>query len=133
MKKIILSIMLLLFCFFAEAQDVIKLRSDVVTVALFDESIGEYSKYEEPVKTNILIVLEETKVTIYSQEVQKISILKTSEKLYTKKYEPYFLLECVDGNGIRCNVILSVTSLNTIDAVLLQYSDIMFVYDCKVE
>ena len=101
MKKIILSIMLLLFCVFTEAQDVIKLRSNVVTATLYDESSKEYSKYEEPVKTNILIVLEETKVTIYSQQTQNISILSTSEKLYTKKYEPYFLLECIDSNGIR--------------------------------
>ncbi len=135
MKKIITIFAFLLLSVFAQAQDqekVIKLRCEVATVSYYDEAAGEFGKFEEPIKTNIVIVVGTNQVTIWSKETQKLSILSKSDKLFDKENNAYFYLYCIDGAGIRCNVIFYENRDGTYD-IFLQYSDIMFVYSCNIE
>jgi hypothetical protein len=134
MKRLLLFIFLLLYisCTVYAQTNVVKLRAKTSSFSFYSKEHQVYDDWSDPTSCDILIVVKDHTVDIYSKITQNLSIVSISELQKDEKDVPYFFMSCVDGNGIRCNILLYVLH-NDEYTLLLQYSDVIFAYGCIVE
>lgn len=126
MKKLILLILVLLSSTILSAQTF--LRASALTFGLKSETTG-ITTWDDPEKVNILVKVEENKVTVYSKTTQvyrKITL--------TSKAETIAIWYCSDLNGNNCNLTMFTTA-DTPGAIFLhvEYSDAEWMYITRIE
>jgi hypothetical protein len=126
MKKIIL-FLLLFFSLSAFSQNPIYTRAYEMYIGTSDSDKKSWK--ENPIKVNLLIQVDQNKITIHSDVVQvyhTIKLLYENEQGTTK-------WSCSDLNGKSC--YLTIGSLNSKGSTFFQveYNDYTWVYFCKSE
>lgn len=132
MKKLLTLIFALLIGVSVYSQDAFKLRTQTSMISQYNETTKTYGDWSKENPCSILIVMNKTTIDIYSKETQHISIITVGEVKPDDNNGTYFTMTCVDGQGIRCNVMIQCTKEETYHVYVI-YSDIMLAYNCLKE
>ncbi|MBO5716586.1 MAG: hypothetical protein J6R50_00490 [Alistipes sp.] len=128
MKKFLLALCAMIFCFGLEAQaQVYKFNATNFAYRVNDEGVwSEWSDWED-CQILVVINLDTADIDIYSSEPQDFSIYDASSSYYDSDGGEQMDLKCVDANGIRCGVRVRVQSDGLVQ-LYVDYSDISYVY-----
>ena len=132
MKKLLIVIVLVLVTSTIFAQD-FRLRAFSSTYSYAD-SYGEFNDLktnEHP--SNILIVITKNTITVYAKQQTTYSIVATESVKYDREIGPYTLNSLLDDEGIQCIVKIYVTNETTTYHLIIQYRNVMLIYNCKEE
>ena len=128
MKKFILSTILVLSTLLTFSQDIAFARAHQFTIGKRDFSTNEIVWNGTPNTCDILIKLEQTKVTIYSNQIQEYRVVtKLAE---TEDGVQYRML---DANGISCNFYMGPIANSTSIFIAIEYNDYSWMYNCTDE
>jgi hypothetical protein len=128
MKKFILSTLLVISTLLTFSQEVAFARAHQFTLGKRDFSTNEIVWNGIPQDCNILIKIEQTKVTIYSNQTQQYRVVvKLAE---TEDGVQYRML---DANGINCNFYMGPIANSESVFIAIEYNDYSWMYYCKDE
>jgi hypothetical protein len=128
MKKFILSVLLVLSTLLTFSQDIAFARAHQFTIGKRDFSTNELVWNGTPSSCDILIKLEDSKVTIYSNQKQEYRVVtKLAE---TKDGVQYRML---DANGISCNFYMGPIANSSLIFIAIEYNDYSWMYNCTDE
>ena len=131
MKKLLIVIVLVLVTSTIFAQD-FRLRAFSSTYSYAD-SYGEFNDLktnEHP--SNILIVISKSTITVYAKNQTIYSIIATEPVKYDE-IGPYSLTSLLDDEGIQCIGKIYVPNETNTYHLIIQYKNVMFIYNCKEE
>lgn len=125
MKKFFALTLLLFASLFASHAyaEVFKLRA-------YSASMRSTDRYGNWSDCNILVVSDDSRVKIYSEETQEYDII-SSEEIRDSKGVKATEFHCVDKNGLRCSLRLRVEKNDNIQ-LYVDYNDISFVYNVYI-
>ena len=132
MKKLLIVIVLVLTTSTIFAQD-FRLRAFSSTYS-YANSYGEFNDLktnEHP--SNILIVITKNTITVYAKQQTTYSIVATESVKYDREIGPYTLTKLLDDEGIQCIGEVYVSNKTTTYHLVIQYRNVMFIYNCKEE
>ena len=132
MKKLLIVIVLVLVTSTIFAQD-FRLRAFSSTYSYAD-SYGEFNDLktnEHP--SNILIVITKNTITVYAKQQTTYSIVATESVKYDREIGPYSLTSLLDDEGIQCIGKIYVPNETNTYHLIIQYRNIMLIYNCKEE
>jgi hypothetical protein len=130
MKKLPLIIVLCIFhlSLLAQNSNIIKLRSTHFCYQVkYDTYWSKWSDWED---TNILIVanIEDSRITIYSDEVQQYDIIEVVDIFTDDDGDEITKFRAVDQDGLLCEIrFVSRTDLDR-EEIYIDYSDMRWVY-----
>jgi len=128
MKKFILSVLLVISTLLTFSQDIAFARAHQFTIGKRDFSTNELVWNGTPTSCDILIKLEGSKVTIYSNQKQEYRVVtKLAE---TEDGVQYRML---DANGISCNFYMGPIANITSIFIAIEYNDYSWMYYCTDE
>ena len=128
MKKFILSILLVISTLLTFSQDIAFARAHQFTIGKRDFSTNELVWNGTPTSCDILIKLEGSKVTIYSNQKQEYRVVaKLTE---TEDGVQYRML---DANGISCNFYMGPIANSQSVFIAIEYNDYSWMYNCTDE
>lgn len=128
MKKILSLLFLSLLSFGVFAQSTLFLRASTVTLG-FREDVGTDIIWGETKPVNVLIKVEQTKVTVFSQQTQEYHLVGVIEK--TEDGTKY---RCSNVEGKLCNlIVMRVPDSPGYIFFVIEFSDTVWYYKCKVE
>lgn len=128
MKKFILSVLLVISTLLTFSQDIAFARAHQFTFGKRDFSTNEIVWNGTPNTCDILIKLEQTKVTIYSNQIQEYRVVtKLAE---TKDGVQYRML---DANGTNCNFYMGPIANSSSIFIAVEYNDYSWMYYCTDE
>ena len=78
---------------------------------------------DEPIKCDILVQIEDQKVTIYSKETQTYRIISLKEN--GEKISQYL---AINGNGIKCYLYIGKYGKSNDIGVTIEFSDLGWTY-----
>ena len=132
MKKLLIVIVLVLVTSTIFAQD-FRLRAFSSTYS-YANSYGEFNDLktnEHP--SNILIVITKNTITVYAKQQTTYSIVATESVKYDREIGPYTLNSLLDNEGIQCIGKIYVPNETNTYHLIIQYRNVMFIYNCKEE
>ena len=113
------------------AQD-FRLRAFSSTYSYAD-SYGEFNDLKtNEHSSNILIVITKNTITVYAKQQTTYSIVATESVKYDE-IGPYTLTSLLDDEGIQCIGKIYVPNETTTYHLIIQYRNVMFIYNCKEE
>jgi hypothetical protein len=128
MKKFILSTLLVISTLLTFSQDIAFARAHQFTIGKRDFSTNELVWNGTPTSCDILIKLEGSKVTIYSNQKQEYRVVtKLAE---TEDGVQYRML---DANGTSCNFYMGPIANSTSIFIAIEYNDYSWMYNCTDE
>jgi hypothetical protein len=130
MKKLFLSLIVLLLSFVSNAQSVLKVRT-THSCEKHTDYYGNWTDWSEWKEANILIVVDsqQDRITIYTETTQTFDIIENEGQSLSDKGDPTFNYYCVDENGTKCRIrIVKRTSGNQIYA---DYSNLILCFNIK--
>lgn len=131
MKKVISIIIVFasMLCFASNsyAQNVIKCQAYQLSYKTYE--YGRWSHWSAWQDTNILIVFhfDTDRINIYSNSPQEFDIYDSASK-YDVDGDEYYLLKCIDQDGVNCEIRLYINSSGA-SQIYCDYSNIMYVYN----
>ena len=128
MKKFILSILLVISTLLTFSQDIAFARAHQFTIGKRDFSTNQIVWNGTPTSCDILIKLEDNKVTIYSNQNQEYRVVtKLTE---TEDGVQYRML---DANGTSCNFYMGPIANSQSVFIAVEYNDFSWMYYCTDE
>ena len=128
MKKFILSILLVISTLLTFSQDIAFARAHQFTIGKRDFSTNQIVWNGTPTSCDILIKLEDNKVTIYSNQKQEYRVVtKLTE---TEDGVQYRML---DANGTSCNFYMGPIANSLSVFIAVEYNDFSWMYYCTDE
>jgi len=128
MKKFILSIFLVISTLLTFSQDIAFARAHQFTIGKRDFSTNQIVWNGTPTSCDILIKLEDNKVTIYSNQKQEYRVVtKLAE---TEDGVQYRML---DANGTSCNFYMGPIANSSSIFIAVEYNDFSWMYYCTDE
>ena len=127
MKKFILSTLLVISTLFTFAQEVGFARATELYTGYRDTN-QEIVWNGSPTTVDILIKLEDDKVTIFSQQTQ---IYRVVVKL--RDEESIITYRMVDANGINCNFHMGPSETQGYIFIAIEYNDYAWMYLTKID
>jgi len=128
MKKFILSVLLVISTLLTFSQDIAFARAHQFTIGKRDFSTNEIVWNGTPSSCDILIKLEDSKVTIYSNQKQEYRVVNKLAE--TKDGVQYRML---DANGISCNFYMGPIANSSLIFIAIEYNDYSWMYNCTDE
>ena len=123
MKNLILSIIFMLFSFLSFSQDVKYARARTFNVGYRDTYTNEIVWNGTTNECNILIKIEDNKVTVFSKTQQEYFVVgKLAEIENAVQYRMQ------DFNGISCNFYMGPTEIEGVLFIIVEYSDYAWMY-----
>ena len=132
MKKLLIVIVLVIVTSTIFAQD-FRLRAFSSTYS-YANSYGEFNDLktnEHP--SNILIVITKNTITVYAKQQTTYSIVATESVKYDREIGPYTLTKLLDDEGIQCIGKVYVPNETTTYHLIIQYRNVILIYNCKEE
>ena len=132
MKKLLIVIVLVIVTSTIFAQD-FRLRAFSSTYSYAD-SYGEFNDLktnEHP--SNILIVITKNTITVYAKQQTTYSIVATESVKYDREIGPYTLNSLLDDEGIQCIGKIYVPNETNTYHLIIQYRNVILIYNCKEE
>lgn len=132
MKKLLIVIVLVLVTSTIFAQD-FRLRAFSSTYS-YANSYGEFNDLktnEHP--SNILIVITKNTITVYAKQQTTYSIVATESVKYDREIGPYTLNSLLDDEGIQCIGKVYVPNETNTYHLIIQYRNVILIYNCKEE
>lgn len=126
MKKLLLLLVLVL-CISATFAETTKFRATSLTVAELNTN-GEFIRWGTPQAVDILIVIANDRLTIYSKETQIFDEAGPAAPFIATGTEDITLL-LVDAQGARCRA--QFTMVQGVGQIYFKYSNIQYVYTVK--
>ena len=127
MKKLILATLLTLTSLLSFSQDVGFARAEEFYIGYRDPN-GEIVWNGSPNSVDILIKLENDKVTIFSKEVQVYRVVK---KLNSE--DDYASYRMIDSNGLNCNFHMGPSETEGYLFMAIEYNDYAWMYLTKLD
>jgi len=132
MKKITLSLIIILLCSFsALSQESRKFRTQSVAAKFLDDdgTFGEWSDWED---SNLLIVLnvEDQQITIYGEPNRVFDIITTKEEIEDDGSRQ-LIMTCLGHNQMECGFRM-VTDKDFNLQFYIHYSEAIFAYNVKL-
>jgi hypothetical protein len=128
MKKFILSTLLVISTLLTFSQDIAFARAHQFTIGKRDFSTNQIVWNGTPTSCDILIKLEDNKVTIYSNQKQEYRVVtKLTE---TEDGVQYRML---DANGTSCNFYMGPIANSLSVFIAVEYNDFSWMYYCTDE
>lgn len=127
MKKFILSIFLVLSTLLSFSQEVGFARATELYTGYRDTN-NEIVWNGSPSSVDILIKLEDDKVTIFSQQLQ---VYRVVTKL--RDEDSYITYRMLDSNGINCNFHMGPSETQGYIFIAIEYSDYAWMYLTKID
>ena len=128
MKKFILSTLLVLSTLLTFSQDIAFARAHQFTIGKRDFSTNEIVWNGTPTSCDILIKLEDNKVTIYSNQKQEYRVV--AKLVETEDGVQYRML---DANGTSCNFYMGPIANSQSVFIAVEYNDFSWMYYCTDE
>lgn len=131
MKKLLILILLEIVTVATYSQD-LKLRAHSTTFSYADKN-GAFSDLGiNEHKSNILIAIGKNTVTVYAKKQTTYSIIAKDEIKYDS-IGAYSTISLLDDEGIQCIGKIYIPEKTDTYHLIIQYSNVMFVYNCKEE
>jgi len=131
MKKLLIIAILLIVSLGTYSQD-LRLRAFSSTYSYADKN-GAFNDLEtNEHKTNILIAIGKNTLTVYAKSQTTYSIVAKDEIKYDS-IGAYSTISLLDDEGIQCIGKVYVPEKTDTYHLIIQYSNVMFVYNCKEE
>jgi len=128
MKKFILSILLVISTLLTFSQDIAFARAHQFTIGKRDYSTNQIVWNGTPTSCDILIKLEDNKVTIYSNQKQEYRVV--AKLVETEDGVQYRML---DVNGTSCNFYMGPIANSQSVFIAVEYNDFSWMYYCTDE
>jgi hypothetical protein len=128
MKKFILSILLVISTLLTFSQDIAFARAHQFSIGKRDFSTNEIVWNGTSNPCDILIKLENTKVTIYSNQTQEYRVV--TKLVETEDGVQYRML---DAKGTSCNLYMGPISNSSSVFIAVEYNDFSWMYYCTDE
>ncbi len=128
MKKIILSVLLVISTLLTFSQDIAFARAHQFTIGKRDYSTNQIVWNGTPTSCDILIKLEDNKVTIYSNQKQEYRVV--AKLVETEDGVQYRML---DANGTSCNFYMGPIANSQSVFIAVEYNDFSWMYYCTDE
>jgi len=128
MKKFILSILLVISTLLTFSQDIAFARAHQFTIGKRDYSTNQIVWNGTPTSCDILIKLEDNKVTIYSNQKQEYRVV--TKLVETEDGVQYRML---DANGTSCNFYMGPIANSLSVFIAVEYNDFSWMYYCTDE
>lgn len=123
MKNFILSIIFFLSSFFTFSQDIEYARARTFNIGYRDSSTNELVWNGTKSECNILIKIEDDKVTIFSKTQQEYYVVgKLNEIGNTVQYRMQ------DSNGVSCNFYMGQSEIQGVLFIVIEYNDYAWMY-----
>lgn len=123
MKNFILSILFLIFSLTSFSQDIEYARAKTFNIGYRDFTTNEIVWNGTTTSCNILIKIEDDKVTIFSNTIQNYFLVgKLSESENTAQYRMQ------DTNGISCNFYMGPSEIEGVMFMVVEYNDYAWMY-----
>ncbi len=131
MKKLFLSLIVLLLSFVSNAQSVLKLRTSH-SCEKHTGYRGSWTDWSEWREVNILIVIDgqQDRITIYSETTQTFDIIEDEGESLSDKGDPTMNFYCVDENGTKCRIRIVKRSDSTTQ-IYADYNNLILCYNVK--
>ena len=131
MKKLFLSLIILLLSFVSNAQSVLKLRTSH-SCEKHTDYYGNWTDWSEWKAVSILIVIDgqQDRITIYSQTTQTFDIIEDEGESLSDKGDPTMNFYCVDENGTKCRIRIVKRSDSTTQ-IYADYNNLILCYNVK--
>jgi hypothetical protein len=128
MKKFILSVLLVISTLLTFSQDIAFARAHQFTIGKRDYSTNQIVWNGTPTSCDILIKLEDNKVTIYSNQKQEYRVV--AKLVETEDGVQYRML---DANGTSCNFYMGPIANSQSVFIAVEYNDFSWMYYCTDE
>ena len=130
MKKIFLSLIVLLLSFISNAQSVLKIRTSH-TSEKHTDYYGNWTEWSDWKEANILIVVDsqQDRITIYSETTQTFDIIQDEGESLSDRGDPTLNYYCVDENGTKCRIRIVKRTSGT--QIYVDYSNLILCYNLK--
>ncbi len=128
MKKFILSVLLVISTLLTFSQDIAFARAHQFTIGKRDFSTNQIVWNGTPTSCDILIKLEDNKVTIYSNQKQEYRVV--TKLVETEDGVQYRML---DANGTSCNFYMGPIANSLSVFIAVEYNDFSWMYYCTDE
>ncbi len=109
-----------------------KFKSSTYTSRFKSEKTGNWSKWAELEKTEVLITIDLTneRIKIYSKKEQVYDIIKYYDKETDNDGDETLQFNCVNEDGLKCNVrFVILNSQNGRRQLYIDFADLMWVYN----
>lgn len=130
MKKLLLSLIVLLLSFVSNAQSVLKIRTSY-TAEKHTDYYGNWTDWSDWKEANILIVVDsqQDRVTIYSETTQTFDIIQDEGESLSDRNDPMISYFCIDENGTKCRIRIVKRTSGT--QIYVDYSNLILCYNLK--
>jgi hypothetical protein len=127
MKKFILSLILVVSSLLSFSQEIGFARATELYTGYRDTN-NEIIWNGSPTSVDILIKLEDDKVTIFSQQLQ---VYRVVTKI--RDEESYITYRMLDSNGINCNFHMGPSETQGYIFIAIEYNDYAWMYLTKID
>ena len=97
---------------------------------------GKWTDWTKPAKSEMIIKVDGVshRIVVYSEEIQLFNIVKYNEVKKTETRHYHLHYNCIDNNGIECDVS-SFTRLNQNNRkqLYITYDDMIIEYNIEIE
>jgi hypothetical protein len=131
MKKTLFTLLLIILVSISFGQ-VTKFKSSAIASKFKNESTGNWSKWSEFEKTEVLITIDLTndRIKIFSKKEQIYDIIKYFEKVTDSDGDDTLEFQCVNEDGLKCHLrFVVLNSNNGRRQLYIDFSDMMWVYN----
>lgn len=136
MKKSVLTfaIVLSLSVFMTELSyaQVLKLKSTALALRVKNDD-NRWSDWSDWESTSVLIVVEESRITVYSKEKQVYDIIENEGKRTDSDGDDILSYYCINEDGARCRLrLIKRNSRNGENQLYVDFNDMKWVYNLKL-
>lgn len=129
MKRIALIFSLFIFCGMSYANDVIKLQATAYSYKTTN-NYGNWTDWSDWTECNILVVIKNDRVNIYSNTPQEYDIYDSQDAISDGEGGTVMTFKCVDKEGERCDIRIRILASESVQ-LYVDYSNFMFVYNVQ--
>lgn len=131
MKKILFILSCLFLCSTHSIAEVIKAQGTSFAYATYNDN-GYWNDWSDWQDCSVLVVIntDNDRVNIYSSTPQEYDIYDYDEEQYDPDGSSYVTFQCVDGEGLRCEMRLRIQANGQVQ-LYIDYADIMWVYNVE--
>lgn len=129
MKKLVLIFSFLMLCGLSYANDIIKLKATSYAYRTTDD-YGNWYDWSAWQDCNILVVIKNDRVTIYSNQMQEYDIYDAGEEEGDGEGGSMITFKCVDADALRCEIRMRRQANDQVQ-LYVDYNNMMFVYNVE--
>ena len=129
MKKLLLLFSFLMLFGVTYADEVIKMQATSYSYQSADNK-GNWSGWSDWYDCNVLVVIKNDRVNIYSNTPQEYDIYDSQEAVSDGEGGSSMTFKCVDNDGNRCDIRIRISATERVQ-LYVDYSDFMFVYNVQ--